>query len=453
MSRGVRHFWYGLRTNYWFVPGVCLVASVALAWGLTALDHQAQVAWPGPLAWLQLHDPATARTVLATVASSLITVVSLVFSLTMVVLVLASSQFGSRLVQTFIGKRSNQWVLGVFVGTFLYCLLVLFLERPGPEGLFVPQFSTAAALVLGAASVIVLVFFFHEVAQSIQAESVIALVARDLEASIERLLPAADEPAPDAGRPEREGAPLPALRTVVSADGEGFLQGVDYAALVAAARGIDAALFVHRRPGSFVIRGGALAVVRSRESVPEETLAAVRRAFRYGPHRSPLQDIEFAIYQLVEVAVRALSPGVNDPFTAMACIDRLGAALARLAARRPAPGIYRDDDGTVRVEAEMLGFHDYVQTAFSQIRQHARGDVAVLGRMLETLDSLAPQLRNEAQRVAVRAQAEMVCRAARDAVPEGSDLDHLEARFRAVTEALEAHEERRPREGGAAKPG
>ena len=423
MRARLTHLWFGLRTNYWFVPGLCLVAAVLLAWGLSALDHAVHAAWPVPLAWMQIHDPATARTVLSTVAASMITVVSLVFSLTMVVLVLASSQFGSRLVQTFLGNRSNQWVLGLFVGTFLYCLLVLFLEREGTAGAFVPQFATAAALVLAGLSVVVLVFFFHDVAQSIQAESVIAAVSRELDAAVERLLPAED--APREVSPSGKDAALPPERLRVPAHGEGYLQGVDHAGLVALARELDAVILVPWRPGEFVIRGGTLAFVHAGVELNETAAARVQRHFLYGVRRSPLQDVEYAVRQLVEVAVRALSPGVNDPFTAMSCIDRLGAGVARLATRRAAPGEFSDEDGAVRVRAKTLPFPGYVHAAFSQIRQHARGDVAVLGRLLQTFAALAPHLRGELQRTALRDQANMVARAASDAVPEGADLQRL----------------------------
>lgn len=424
MRARLLRFWFGLRTNYWFVPGLCLVAAFLLAWGLTALDHGVRGTWPMPLSWLQIHDPATARTVLATIASSMITVVSLVFSLTMVMLVLASSQFGSRLVQTFIGNRRNQWVLGLFVGTFLYCVLVLFLERPGPQGAFVPQISSAAALVLAALSVVVLVFFFHDVAQSIQAESVIASVSRELDSAVERLLPAEDETAPPGAQAETEPE-LPARRLRVAAQGEGYLQAVDYGGLSALARELDALILIPWRPGEFVIRGGTLAVVRSGAALEESVAGRVQRYFVFGAQRTALQDVEYAIHQLVEVAVRALSPGVNDPFTAMACIDRLGAGLARLATRRAVPGEYRDEDGVVRVRAKTLPFPGYVHAAFSQIRQNARGDVAVLGRLLQTLSALAPHFRGDVQRAALRDQADMVKRAAEDAVPEGVDLKRL----------------------------
>ncbi|MGA7966473.1 MAG: DUF2254 domain-containing protein [Gammaproteobacteria bacterium] len=434
MRSRLLRLWFDLRTNFWFVPGLCLIAAVLLAAGMMALDHGVHGTWPFPLLWLQIHDPATARTVLATIASSMITVVSLVFSLTMVVLVLASSQFGSRLVQTFIGNRSTQWVLGLFVGTFLYCLLVLFLERSAQEGTFAAQFSSTAALALAALSVLVLVFFFHDVAQNIQAESVIASVSRQLDAAVERLMPAGDDAPAGAGEPDVEALPPERMRVV--AIEEGYLQGVDYEGLAELAREFGAVILVSWRPGEFVIRGGTLAVVRSEKPLEPQAAARVQRYFVFGLRRSPLQDVEYAIFQLVEVAVRALSPGVNDPFTAMACIDRLGAGIARLATRRAAPGEYRDAEGVVRVRAKTLPFPGYVHAAFSQIRQHARGDVAVLGRLLLTLTVLAPHLEGDIRRVALRDQADMVKRAAQDAVPEGADLKRLLHLHEEVLDAL-----------------
>ena len=228
---------------------------------------------------------------------------------------------------------------------------------------------------------------------------------------------------------------LPPERLRVPAVDEGYLQGVDYAGLAGFARELGAVILVPWRPGEFVIRGGTLAVARSPKPLDPDAAARVQRYFIFGMRRSPLQDVEYAIFQLVEVAVRALSPGVNDPFTAMACIDRLGAGIARLATRRAAPGEYRDADGAVRVRAKTLPFPGYVHAAFSQIRQHARGDVAVLGRLLQTLAALAPHLEGDIRRAALRDQAEMVKRAAQDAVPEGADLKRL---LRLHEEALAA---------------
>ena len=221
----------------------------------------------------------------------------------------------------------------------------------------------------------------------------------------------------------------------VAATWSDYLQAVDVDRLLGVAREHDLVLCVSHRPGKFLVVGGDLARAWPGERIDDDVAEAIRGAFYLGPFRTLTQDIEFAIDQLVEIAVRALSPGVNDPFTAINCVDRLGAALVILAARE-IPSAYRYDDGRLRVIVNASTTGGIVNAAFDQIRQAARNDVAVTIRLLESIATVATQVRNDDMLAALRRQAEMVHRGSQEALPEKWDRREADERFRAVLRAF-----------------
>jgi len=153
--------------------------------------------------------------------------------------------------------------------------------------------------------------------------------------------------------------------------------------------------------------------------------------------RLRLQDVEFAIDQLVEIALRALSPGVNDPFTAMACIDRLGTALASLAERRIPSGYYYDDENNLRMITDQVTFAGIVETAFNQIRQYSRSSTAVTIRLLEAIAVIAARSQTKEERAALRRQAIMIRRGSVDSLPEEFDREEVEERYQTVLSILD----------------
>ncbi|HUF91552.1 MAG TPA: DUF2254 domain-containing protein, partial [Candidatus Limnocylindria bacterium] len=329
-----------LSTTFWFLPSWMTLAAVGLSFGAIAVDNRVQSKLFGESGywWLYTGGAEGARTLLSTVAGSMITVVGIAFSMTIVSLQLASSQFGPRLLRNFMRDTGNQVVLGTFVATFMYCLLVLRTVR-GKDGIvdaFVPNVAVTVGVLLAACSVAVLIYFIHHIAAMIQADNVVAAVSAELDATIERLFP---EPvgrpaptAPSADLPDdfdEQAAPVPAPRT-------GYLQTVNLDDLMALAREHDLVLRLAHHPGMFMLAGTPVAFAWPRARLDEQVARAAAKAFTIGAQRTPSQDVEFGIWQLVEIAVRALSPGINDPHTAIACVDRLGAALAKIG-RRPPP--------------------------------------------------------------------------------------------------------------------
>lgn len=393
--------WDAVRTSFWFVPTVMGALATALAFGCLTLDQ-------GPAGrWIARNDlgyggsAEGAATMLQTIATSMITIAGVVFSLTLVCLSIASSQFGPRLLRNFMRDAVNQVVLGTFVATFLYCILVMRAVRRADEDLFVPHLSVAVGVILAVASLAVLVFFIHHVARSIQAEALIARVATELDEGIERLFPdRIGEGAADA-----QAAVAPAAMAPVAARRDGYVQIIDAGALLSAAHEADVVVRIAHRPGDYVMEGEPLAHVHPAGRAGDELKDRIASGFAIGSERTPAQDAAFTLMQLVDIAVRALSPSLNDPFTAVSCVDRIGSALRRLALRELPPLQRCDDEGTVRIIAPRMDFPTFVALALDPIRRHAREEPIVLARIAAMLCHLAPFVRRGEDRRALREQA------------------------------------------------
>ncbi|HLL46520.1 MAG TPA: DUF2254 domain-containing protein [Longimicrobiaceae bacterium] len=417
--------------------------AVALAYAMVQVDARA-TGLTERLGWVYSGGPEGARAVLSVVAGSVMSTAGVTFSITIAALSLASAQFGPRILHNFMRDTGNQVVLGTFIATFIYCLLVLRTVRGGESvGRYVPHLSVTVGVALGLASLGVLIFFIHHVSVSIQAPNVVAAVADDLHRHIEHVFPDQVGREPGPGRERAADSGLPAgfeERAVPVASGhDAYLQAIDQERLMRVAVEHDLLLRVETRPGTFVLRGGRLLSVWPPERCDGQVGKRLHAAFVFGAQRTHTQDVEFAVDQLVEIAVRALSPGINDPFTAMNCLDRLGAALCHFA-RREAPSPLRlDDAGKLRVVVESrVTFAGMVDASFNQIRQYGRSSASVTVRILETIARVMPCAGGDEERAALLRQAEMTARGARDAIPEPQDREDVEQRWRAVQRAADA---------------
>jgi len=432
--------WDRLRSSLWFVPAAMACLAVALAILAVELDRSVTQDWLQRLGWSYSGGAEGASLLLGTVAGSMIAIAGTVFSMTLVALSLASSQLGPRLLRNFMRDTVNQVVLGTFVATFVYCLLVLRTIRRADEVAFVPHLSVSIGVLLAIASVGVLIYFIHHISVSIQADEVVARVWRELESGIDRLFPShLGKPASVALKAPGE-ANLPAAfardARPVAALEDGYLQLIDADALIALAIQDDLLLQLERRPGHYVVKGQALVIVWPGDRVTESLVIRMNAAFVLGNRRTAAQDIESSFHQLVEIAVRALSPGINDPFTAIACVDRLGSALCRLA-RRDIPSTHRlDPDGRLRLIAQGSTFSGIVDTAFNQVRQCARSNPAVAIRMLDSIVQIAAHMQCRQDASCLLRHAHMIVRGAREAVPDADDLATVEASFTAATQVL-----------------
>lgn len=393
--------WEKLNSSYWFIPTVMSILATGLSFLTVHLDTLVNAKWARTAGWIWAGGPDGARSVLSTIAGSTITVAGVVFSITIVTLSLASSQFGPRLLRNFMDDRSTQLVLGVFVSTFLYSLLILRTIRGTDATSFVPFLSVTCGILFAVASVGFLIFFIHHVPTSILAENLVGRVAQELQYRIERLYP--DEMASGPRENKKDVASQLPVRVVEEAKPidkreSGFIQAIDTERLVALATREGLLIQLCRRPGDFVAEEAALVLVWPADRITEKFNKDCCVAFFFGWHRTPKQDIEYAIDQLVEVAVRALSPGVNDPFTAMSCIEWLGVALIKVGRRQIPSALHHDEESNLRLVAKVTDYAGIAAAALNQIRQYGRGSVGVVTRLLDMIARVGQELTRQEDR-------------------------------------------------------
>ena len=426
-----------LRTNLWLIPVAESVAAVLLFVLTLSIDRAASHGELTLPSWVISGSPDAARQILSSLAAAIITVVGVVFSIMIVTLTLASSQFGPRMLRTFIRDRGTQLTLGTFVATFFYAMLALI----SIGATFVPHLSVTIALALTAVDLGVLIYFIHHIATVIQLPEVIASIARDLAQAIDA---EADAPAGWSGigngaAPDVLRARLDRDGRVVTAPASGYLRFVRHVTLVRIAAEYDAVIRLQHRPGHFLTHGHAMATVWPPE-VADKISRRLERVHITGPLRTLSQDIAFGIDQLVEIAIRALSPAVNDTFTALTCIDWLGDSLSKIAVSWHPHTFHRDGNGEIRLITAPVSYERLVQRSFEKIRQAAGGMPAVLIRQLDALHKImtvAPASRSQV----LLDQADMIQRLNLRTVPEAADQADVTARYEAL---LKLHAEKAP---------
>jgi uncharacterized membrane protein len=434
MNRGLplrfRHYWDKLEATLWFTPALIGAIGCGMAVALLFLD--ATRSYSDGLLWmLYTGDPASARDLIAALLSGMITMASLAISITMVVLTLAAAQLGPRLVSNFIRDRGTQLVLGFFIATILYLLVVLRTLNESVEGLAVPHFSITTGSALVALSLFVLLFYVHKLARSTNADTVINAVATDLYRRVEKTLPRNGE-----GESARQ-PPAPCRRSV-SLGQTGYVQTIDVEQLVRSAAAADVTLHVDVRPGQFVLAADRLIAVVPPESCGDELVSSIRAAVLVGPERTPTQDVEYEIRQLVEIALRALSPGINDPFSAIAVIDHLSGALALALGGSLERAVHSDDCGKPRVVRNVVGHGELIAVAFDQIRVAAAGKPAILLGLIRALERLGSHATADSQRHSLRKHAAKIWHAANSSVADPDDRNQIEQRYRELRYRLNA---------------
>jgi uncharacterized membrane protein len=420
----LRLMWTRVRDSLWFLPGVLTLLGVVLAITVTQAEERGVFDVEMLRSWVFGGCVDGARGVLSVIAGGLITVTGVVFSVTIVALQLASSQFTPRLLRNFTADRGNQLVLGVFIGTFTYTLLVLRTIRSADDGEspFVPRVGVTLAMVLVLVAIGFLIFYINHSARSIQVAAILDRVAQRTLGDVRRLFPQqvghADEARPP--DPRREGQPS----TTVTADAAGYLQAVDGRSLFDLGMGRRVVIAMELHVGDFVLPGQPLATVSPPGEVDEAVCRAVRKAFLLGPERTPEQDVEFGIVEISDIALKALSPGINDPTTAFRCIDRLAEVLLELGTREP-PSPWRTEHGEVHYLARHPTFERAVGLAFDQVRHFGASNPGIARKLLEVLTRLA-SLVPESRRACVLVQARAVHEDARTAIESAGDRVALE---------------------------
>jgi len=341
--------------------------------------------WVPAILFPSRSDPQVAQVILAGIAASIMTVVSIVFAILLMTLTLASMQFSPRIILSFTRDRVTQWTLGIFLGTFLYCVAALPAARSLPTP-FSPVATVLGAVVLALACVCWLLFFIHHISQAISVNQIVDKIASETEGVIDEMMPSARRES--SLRTQTPPAEL-VFETAMPSPQSGYIRFIDLARLLDLAKSYRVNVQVLRRVGQFVPAGVPLMAVSRAGRLPPAGRAALLGAFDLGPSRTLQQDVEFGVLQIVDIALRAISPAVNDPTTAINCIDQLSRILIRFASREPPDSLLYDLPGVPRVIVAWIEFERLADAAFEQIRLYSQGDVAVSLRLLRALGDIA----------------------------------------------------------------
>ena len=389
-----------LRSSFWFVPALVVLAAAALA--VLAIELDGTVGSEALARYPRLFGAGAegTRQLLSAIAGSTITVAGVVFSITIVALSLTSAQYSPRVLRSFMRDRTNQLVLGVFLGIYVYCLLVLRTVRGG-ENEFVPGISVLLAIALALVGVAFLILFIHHISTSIQATEITARVARDTIAAIEALFPRLDsheERGTPAAPPENRS-----WSTVAAAE-TGYIQSISRAPLLDYARARACVVRMERSAGDFVVKGETLLSVSG--DAPDEAAAArLNAAFAVNTYRDVTQDAAFGVQQLVDIALKALSPGVNDTATARTSLDYLTAILMELTRYEvKEEDLVVGDDGRVLLIVRGRSVTFFVDRTFDAIRRDAASNVDMLLHTLRALERVALCARTKQWRAALSHQ-------------------------------------------------
>lgn len=419
-----------LNASFWFIPILMLLIAIGSAIGLIYLDSRIQLSHDGALRYLLPASVDSAKSILTIIAGAMMGVAGTVFSITLVVLTLASSQLGSRLVRNFMYDKLNQVVLGSYVSSFVYCLLILSSLKEIDSFQFIPAISVLVALASAIAGIILLIVFIHHVSISIQSDKVISDISEAMSKSIRKLFPdeighEEEKPTPDINALKKEYA----YKQEIKCKKSGYLQSIDGQGLMNIAQNNNCIIILRHRPGDFLVQDMVLCDILCNEECSKEVHKAIQDDFIVGKVRTPLQDAEYSIHQMVEVAARALSPGVNDPYTAIACIDNLTSVMCYLTGVEfPSPYRY-DSQNILRIIADDHTFSGMLNAAFNQLRQYGANSPSVMIRLMEAMNTISTFARNKNQQELIEQHAEMIMNAAEKTFSEKRDLEDMKKRF------------------------
>jgi uncharacterized membrane protein len=423
--------WNELKGSFWFIPVIIITVSTFLAIGLIYIDEMVDVSQDGMGRFFFVNSPDSARSILSTISAAMMGVAGTVFSITLVALTLASSQFGPRLIKNFMYVRLNQVVLGAYISTYLYCLLVLNAVKKGDDFTFIPSISILVAIIATIVNIVLLIIFIHRIAISIQADYVISDISGFISKQIKTLFPEkiGDEKEKDLDIAiVRSGY---SSRQPIKSPKSGYLQYIDGETLLKTVRKKDSMMELFYRPGGHLVENIEIGTLYSNGIWEKEDLKEITDQFVIDKTKTSQQDLEYSILQMVEIAVRALSPGVNDPFTAIACIDNLTSTMSYLATAK-FPSKYRfDEEGNLRIIADTVDFEGILDAAFNQIRQFSGGSPAVIIRLMEALVTVGG-FTNEEDKKALIKHAKMVLNLGKRTIEEENDLQDLVKRSKEI---------------------
>lgn len=419
--------WSELKATFWFIPVMIIIISILLSMGLVYVDSQINFSKEGLVRFFFVNSSDSARSILSTISGAMMGVAGTVFSITLVALTLASSQFGPRLIKNFMYVRLNQVVLGSYISTYLYCLLVLNAVKDDNDYTFIPSLSILVAILAAITNIILLIIFIHKIATSIQADQLISDISDFISKQVETQFPNKLEEEKESEKKINITSAISGYPKQISilSPKSGYLQYIDQETLSELITKNDSLLKLNFRPGGHLVLGEEIGMLYSNGDWEKDQLGNIVKQLVIGHTKTSKQDLEFSIQQMVEIALRALSPGINDPFTAIACIDNLKSTMCYLA-QVEFPSKYHFDTGkNLRIISDSLEFEGVLDAAFNQIRQFSGGNTAVIIRLMEALTKIHDLAYKNSHKEAVIKHAKMVLTIGKQTINEKNDLDDL----------------------------
>lgn len=426
--------WKQLMSTFWFVPVLTIIFAVIMSLVLVFLDNSIAIPHEGFARYFFVNSADSARSILSTISGAMIGVAGTVFSVTLVALTLASSQFGSRLIKNFMYVRLNQIVLGSYVSTYLYCLLVLNAIKNNDGFSFIPSISILVAILAAVVNIILLIVFIHRIAVSIQADHVISDIQDIISKQVQSIFP---DKMGDESEAKKNIDPAKEIfgyqnKIILKSNKSGYLQYVDNEAMMNMAIAHDLLFNLQHRPGSFLVKDGSIGILYTKSTIKEDLIKDLLAQFVIGKTKTAQQDLEYSIHQMVEIAARALSPGINDPFTAITCVDNLTATMCYLA-KAKFPSKYRfDEEDNLRIIADVMEFEGVLDAAFNQIRQFSKGSTAVMIRLVEALSTIYKFTETKKNKDAVIKHIQMVHELGKANIKEKNDMEDLNQRVEKI---------------------
>jgi uncharacterized membrane protein len=431
MEIKLNQYWYNIKSSLWFLPTIMALSALGLAFSFIALDNHVnydnlQVVW-----FIYGGQGEGARSVLSTIAASMVTISGVTFSITLVALTMASAQFGPRLLRNFIADKGNQFVIGTFIATFIYSLIVLLTIRGSGEDEFVPKISVIFAFLLAIFSLGVIIYFIHHVTSSIQADFVIKSSYKEFKSVAGNFLLGEEAMSPISYNDELKKVKNEfSLSTKVCFQTSGYIQSIDYKNSGEWAQRNDAVVEWLVYPGLFATVKDEFAVVYHKSSLPEKASGQLQNSIVINYQRTPNQDLLFSLKQIAEVGVRALSPGINDPHTAVTCIQWLGSALSELSGKSLDTPVMTAKDKKVRVLCKQITFQMIVDTCFDHLRLYAKPNMYVIVEMLNALEKPLFQTKNNEFRQVLKEKATIIYKEYRQEF--GSDLSLIDKQYQKI---------------------
>ncbi|WP_046756446.1 DUF2254 domain-containing protein [Kordia jejudonensis] len=428
----LKYLFKQVRDSFWFVPTLIIVMSILGAVCLLYVDKTYPFTPEGVFKIIFSENSDSGRNVLTVIAGSMVGIAGTVFSITIVVLQLASSQFGPRLLQNFMYKRLNQVVLGQYVGVFLYCIIVANAIRDNDGYAFIPNLSVIFAIFLAVFNVFLLVIFIHNISISIQPSKIINELRQRIERNIETMYPQHVEK--DVVLSDLKDDATSNLTEIesISCEFSGYIQYFDLDMLVEIARKHEVIVKILHKPGNYIVCGQPIFAIFQQKSSNKETLDdsfSLIETFKIATKKTFFQDIEFGIHQIVEIASKALSPSINNPYTAVVCIDNLTSILCKLLQSDIPDATIKDEDGQIRVLLINDSFEGFLEAAFNLIRQYGKTSPFIIIKLMEAMTTIMKFDSSNLYTDVLKNYAAIVMKTGKTSFVLETDINDLEQRY------------------------